>query len=183
MSTESDTASTFGISSQWGWSIGGALGGAIGAVAFGLLMWLFDPDILTAAIPAIYGFEPVGIVGWGIHILHGAVLGIVFGFLVTRDLILGAVTMSPDTDALSRTSIRIRIVAAGFVFGLAIWAILPLLVLPVWLETLGTGAAGEFPAIAVESLFGHLLFGTVLGIVFALSVDLSDRSPADLFSA
>ncbi|TYT63401.1 hypothetical protein [Natrialba swarupiae] len=182
MSTESDTATAFGISSQRGWPIGGALGGAIGAAAFGLLMWLFDPEVLTAAIPSIYGFEPVGVVGWGIHILHGIVLGIVFGFLVTRELILGAVTMNPETDVLSQTSIRLRIVAAGFVFGLAIWAILPLIVLPVWLETIGTAAGGEFPAIAVESLLGHLLFGTVLGIVFAISIDLSDRSPDGPFS-
>ncbi|RQG92573.1 hypothetical protein [Natrarchaeobius chitinivorans] len=181
MSAESDTTSAFGISSQWGWPIGGALGGAVGAAAFGILMWVFDPDILTAAIPAIYGFEPVGVAGWGIHIAHGIVLGIVFGFLVTRDLILGAVTMNPETDVLSQTAIAARIVAAGFVFGLAIWAILPLIVLPVWLEAIGTEAAGEFPAIAVESLVGHLLFGTVLGIVFAATVDVSDRSPGNPF--
>lgn len=59
-------------------------------------------------------------------------------------------------------------------FGLAVWAILPLLVLPVWIETTG-GGAGDFPTAAAESLGGHLLFGTILGFVFATIVDLSDR--------
>ncbi|RQG99637.1 hypothetical protein [Natrarchaeobius oligotrophus] len=177
MSAESDNTSAFGIESSWGWSVGGALGGAIGAAAFGLLMWAVDPEVLAVAIPAIYGLDPVGVIGWGIHVAHGIVLGLVFGFVVTRETIVSVLKASPETDALSRTNLTLRVIAAGFVFGLAIWAILPLLVLPVWLEAVGTQAAGDFPAIAVESLLGHVLFGTVLGIVFAASVDLRDRDP------
>ncbi|RQG89899.1 hypothetical protein EA462_07765 [Natrarchaeobius halalkaliphilus] len=176
MSTESDTVSAFGISSSWGWSIGGIVGGVIGAAAFGLIMWLVDPEILSGAIPAIYGLEAVGVVGWGIHLAHGAVLGLVFGYVVSRDPVLGVLKTTPETEVLSRTGVTLRVIAAGFVFGLAIWAILPLIVLPVWLETIGTQAAGDFPGIAIESLIGHVLFGTVLGIVFAIGVDLRDRT-------
>lgn len=175
MSTDAESSTAFGIDSGWGWPIGGALGGIIGAAAFGLLMWTFDPDVLAAAIPAIYGLTPVGIVGWAIHLAHGAILGVVFGFLVTRAPILGIVTTSAETDALSQTGVTLRLVAAGFVFGLAIWAVFPVLVLPVWVEALGAEAAGEFPAAAVESMVGHLLFGLVLGLVFAVTMDLEDR--------
>ncbi|ARS91430.1 hypothetical protein [Natrarchaeobaculum aegyptiacum] len=175
MASDTENTSIVGISSSWGWPIGGALGGALGAAAFGLLMWIFDPDVLASAIPAIYGLEPIGVVGWGIHIAHGIVLGLVFGFLVTRGPILGIVATSAETDALSRTGIAFRVVAAGFVFGLAIWAILPVLVLPVWVEAIGAQAAADFPAAAVESMLGHLLFGLVLGIVFAATIDLGDR--------
>ncbi len=170
-----DTTTAFGIDSSWGWPIGGALGGAIAAAAFGLVMWLMDPEILAVAIPAIYGLEPVGVVGWTIHVAHGVVLGLLFGFLVTREPILGIVATSTETEALSRTGIALRVVGAGFVFGLAVWAILPLLVLPVWLEALGVEAAADFPATAVESMIGHLLFGTVLGLVFAVTIDFRDR--------
>ncbi|WP_049924024.1 hypothetical protein [Halopiger djelfimassiliensis] len=176
MSAESENTSTIGIGSRKGWPIGGALGGAIGAAAFGVLMWALDPEIVSVAIPAIYGLDPVGVVGWGIHIAHGIVLGLVFGFLITRRPILGIVQTNPETEALSRTGLMLRVVGAGFVFGLAIWAILPLLVLPVWLETIGTGAAADFPGAAVQSLVGHVLFGTVLGIVFAATIDFDDRA-------
>lgn len=172
MSAESDTQSTVGIETSIGWPVGGAVGGAVGALAFGALIWLFDPEVVSAAIPGIYGLDPVGVAGWGIHIIHGIVLGLLFGFLVTREPILGTLQMSPETESLSRTGITLRVVAAGFVFGLAVWAILPVIVLPVWIEAIGTQAAGEFPTAAVESMIGHLLFGTVLGIVFALVTNL-----------
>lgn len=176
MSAESDTQSAVGIRSSIGWPIGGALGGALGAVAFGILIWAYDPEVVSAAIPAIYGLDPIGVLGWAIHIGHGIGLGLIFGFLVTRDPILGVVKTNPETEALSHTGLILRVIAAGFVFGLAVWAILPLIVLPVWIEAIGTAAAGDFPTAAVESMVGHLLFGTVLGIVFALVVDLRSHS-------
>ncbi|ELY87697.1 hypothetical protein C483_17398 [Natrialba hulunbeirensis JCM 10989] len=172
MSAESDTQSTVGVETSIGWPVGGAVGGAVGALAFGALIWLFDPEVVSAAIPGIYGLDPVGVVGWGIHLVHGIGLGLIFGFLVTREPILGTLQMNPETESLSRTGITLRVVAAGFVFGLAIWAVLPVIVLPVWIEAIGTEAAADFPTAAVESMVGHLLFGTVLGIVFALVTNL-----------
>ncbi len=168
MGTETDT--TFDVESPVAWTTGGALGGAIGAAAFGVLAWVFDPDIVAVAIPAIYGLDPTTAAGWAIHIVHGVALGILFGLLVTRKPIRAAVRMNPETEVISKTGLWLRLAGAGFVFGLAIWAVLPLLVLPVWVEAVG-GSAAEFPAAAVESLLGHLLFGTVLGLVFALTVD------------
>ncbi|WP_255169734.1 hypothetical protein [Natrononativus amylolyticus] len=179
MSTESEHVTTFGIRSRVGWPIGGAVAGAVGAVGFGIVMWLFDPEIVAAAIPAIYGLEPTGVVGWGIHVAHGAVLGVVFAFLVTRELVLGVLQADVETEAISRTNVMLRIVGAGFAFGLLIWAVLPVLVLPVWTAALGTAAAGEFPTIAVESMVGHLVFGTVMGAVFAVTIDLTDRPTDD----
>ncbi|MFC4437149.1 MULTISPECIES: hypothetical protein [Natrialbaceae] len=175
MSTEQSETAETGIGGSTGWVLGGAIGGAIGAIAFGALISALDPAVVEVAIPAIYGLDLVGIVGWGIHVAHGIVLGVLFAFLVTREFILGTLRMTVETDALSRTSVWIRVVAAGFVFGLAIWAILPVVVLPAWVEALGADPAGEFPVFAVESLVGHLVFGTVLGLVFATVFDLTDR--------
>ncbi|WP_254767500.1 hypothetical protein [Salinilacihabitans rarus] len=178
MSAESDTdaATEFGSSSGLGWPIGGALGGAVGALAFGVLVWLFDPEVVEATIPAIYGLEPGTLTGWAVHVAHGIVLGVVFGFLVTRPAILGVLRSDVETDALSETGVSLRIVAAGFAFGLAVWAILPVIVLPVWSQTIGASPGGEFPIAAAESLLGHVVFGIVLGVVFAATVDLHDRS-------
>lgn len=177
MSAESSNAAAFGISGATGWLVGGTVGGALGAAAFGLLMWLLDPAIVEVAIPAVYGLEPVGVVGWGMHIGHGVVLGLIFGVIITREAVLGVLLTDVETESLSRTGVMFRLVGAGFVFGLAIWAILPLLVLPVWVEAAGVGGeVGDFPTDAIESLVGHLVFGTVLGLVFAATVDLYGRS-------
>ncbi|MGQ3412066.1 hypothetical protein ACT4ML_07360 [Natrinema sp. LN54] len=176
MSSESNTVATTGLSGNTGWLVGGALGGAIGAVAFGIVMWLLDPDVLSAAIPSIYGLDPVSPVGWAVHVAHGVVLGIVFGVLVTRPPILGTLRTDVETDALSRTGIVFRTTAAGFVFGLLVWTVLPLIVLPVWLDAVGGSGAEPLTTAAAGSLFGHLLFGTVLGAVFAVTVDLPDRT-------
>ncbi len=174
---DSETMAANGLSGHTDWLVGGTLGGAIGAVAFGIVMWLLDPNVLSAAIPAIYGLEPVGPVGWGIHVAHGIGLGIVFGLLITRPLALGILRSDAETDALARTGIIFRTIAAGFVFGLVVWAVLPLLVLPVWMDTVGgSGGANALTSTVTGSLFGHLLFGTVLGAVFAATVDLHDRT-------
>lgn len=178
MSAQSDTITTYGMRGSVGWLVGGALGGALGAAAFGLLMWLVEPEIVAAAIPAIYGLDPGGLAGWVIHIAHGVALGIAFGLLVSRESVLGVLRADVETDALSATGVLLRIVGAGFVFGLTVFAILPVIVLPVWAGAIG-GDTAAFPMAAAASLLGHLLFGTVLGLVFAAAVDLralsSDR--------
>lgn len=178
MSTESDNTSSFGVRSAIGWPIGGAVGGAIGAAVFGLVIWFFQPEAIEAAIPSAYGIDPAGVTGWLIHIGHGIVLGLIFGFIVTRRPVLGAIRMNPETDAISNTSVAIRVVGAGVAYGIAVWAILPVIVLPAWMEAFGTGDGG-FPIVAVESLLGHVLFGIVLGLVFAVIVDLTDRETGE----
>ncbi len=178
MPSEADVSET-GVQSRFGWPIGGAVGGIAGAVVFGALMWLFDPETFSTAIPALYGAETGGTLGWLFHLVHGVVLGVVFGFLVTRGPVLGVLRTDVETDALARIGGVARIAAAGFAYGLAVWTILPLIVLPVWVGTIGGVAAGEFPGVAIESMLGHLLFGLVLGIVFAAIVDLSNRSTPD----
>ena len=181
MATEFESAG-FGLGGTIGWTLGGLVGGFIAAAAFGLLMWLFDPDIVEAAIPAIYGFDPSTALGMGLHLFHGAVLGLLFGFLVTRPAILGVLVGADRTETFSETGLAARVIAAGFVFGLAVWAILPFVVMPVLVAAIGDPAAENFPAIAVESLAGHVVFGLVLGIVFAVVVNLRERPFVDVLS-
>ena len=179
MSAESDNTSSFGLRSAVGWPIGGALGGAIGAAAFGILVWFSDPEIVEVVIPSIYGFDTGGAFGWAIHVLHGVILGVIFGFIITRQVVLGTLRTDVETDPLAGAGLTPRIVGAGFAYGLAVWAILPLLLLPAWAGVMGTDAAGQFPAAAVETMVGHVVFGAVLGLVFATVVDLTDRQTGE----
>ena len=170
-----ETKAGFGMGGTIGWTVGAAVSGVVAAAVFGATMWLFEPDVVAAAIPAIYGFDPSTAFGMTIHLFHGAVLGLLFGLFVTRPVVLGVLRTNVETEAISELGLALRVVTAGFVFGVAIWAILPLIVLPMWVEVAGAADAAMFPAFAVESMLGHMVFGLVLGLVFAVVVDLYDR--------
>lgn len=170
-----ETRSEVGFGGTIGWAFGGALGGAVGAAIFAAIMLVTRPTVISVAIPETYRLTESATVGFGLHVIHGVVLGLVFAFLVTRPWILGILRTDVTTPVLAGWSLTGRLVAAGFVYGLAVWAVLPMLLLPLWQTALGTTDAATFPAVAVEGLIGHLVFGVVLGALFALSVDLSDR--------
>jgi hypothetical protein len=148
-------------------------------VVLGGLLWVDDPSIIAGAVPTSYGVAPGAATGWGIHIVQGALMGVVFGALVTQRSVLGVVTMDVETPAIARLGVSTRIFLTGIVYGLAIWTLLPVIIVPVWLEVFVGTAAGEFPAVAALSLLGHLAYGAVLGFVVGLSLALGAGSPAD----
>ncbi|SEH16553.1 hypothetical protein SAMN04487967_2702 [Natronorubrum sediminis] len=174
MSYQIDDPTTFGIGGYANWLVGGAVGGAIGSLLFGAILWVMDPSIITDAIPAIYGLEPIGTAGWLFHLAHGLVIGGVFGLLVTRGPILGTITADVETGFLSAMGPGLRLTLAGVVYGLAVWAVLPVLALTLW-TTVGGGADPGFPGLALESLTGHLLYGLLLGALFALITDMTSE--------
>ncbi|TYL38858.1 hypothetical protein CV102_10135 [Natronococcus pandeyae] len=179
MSTQSETASGYGFGGRLNWLFGGAIGGLAGSLLFGGLLWVVDPEIVIETIPAIYGFDPAQTVGWTFHLLHGLVLGVVFGFLVTRRPILGTITADTQIGFLARSGPLVRLALAGFVYGLAVWALLPVIAATVWAAVGGIADPG-FPAMAFEGLVGHLLYGTLLGALFAVFVDIeSDAERTD----
>lgn len=176
MSAESEKAVRYGLRGPLAWPIGGILGGLVGTAAFGLLVWLASPEVISVTIPGLYGVEGGGTLGWGIHLAHGAILGLVFGFIVTRDAVLAVLLADVETDVIAGSSDLFRIVAAGLAYGLAIWAFLPVLSIPAALGLVDPEAVEEFPALAFEGMIGHVLFGILLGAVFAIVVDVHARS-------
>ncbi|MXV63621.1 hypothetical protein GS429_16455 [Natronorubrum sp. JWXQ-INN-674] len=176
MSFQVNSPTTFGIGGSLNWLVGGAVGGAIGSLLFGVLLWLVDPTIISEGIPAIYGLEPAGTAGWLFHLGHGLVLGSIFGLLVTRRPIFGTLMADVETGFIDAMGPGLRLTLAGFVYGLAVWAVLPVIVLPIWMS-LGIGDAG-FPAFAFGTLVGHLLYGLLLGALFALIVEIAAEAEA-----
>ncbi len=165
-----------GVGGRWYWVVGGAVGGLAGSLLFLVVLWLADPTIVTEAIPAIYGLEP-GMTGWWFHVGHGIILGVVFGFIVSREIVLGTLSADAESAIVGDLGLSARMSLAGMVYGLAIWAFLPLIVLPAWTTIAGAGTAA-FPATAVESLLGHLLYGLLLGLLYALIVDVEPAAQA-----
>lgn len=177
MSSQSNTATNRRIGTT-NWILGGAIGGIVGSLTFGLVLWVVDPAIITETVPAVYGIEPMGTAGWIFHLAHGLVLGVIFGFLVSRDFIRGALMTDADADFLAAMGPGARITIAGFVYGLTVWALLPLTLLPTWLVIGGVDASG-FPVFAFESLVGHALYGLFLGLLFSLVVETSAAEAVD----
>jgi hypothetical protein len=147
----SDTESTADTRAPGDWKAG-VLGGILGAVAMGALVLAMNPPTLGVAIPSLYGLAPPESVAAGlfVHISHGAVLGVVFAAIV------GAV----GTDSAAKT------VGAGALWGVATWAVLAALIMPVWLSAVGSPANPPFPNFAPPSLLWHLVYGMVLGAVY-----------------
>jgi hypothetical protein len=131
----------------------GVVGGIVGALVFGLQMALMNPGPLQGAIPAMYGLAfPNGLAGFTIHIAHGAVLGVGFAAVVG----LADLSRAPAGKQ----------VGAGLVYGIVLWAVLAVVVMPVWLGAVGFPNAPSLPNVGVGSLLGHALYGVVLGAVY-----------------
>jgi hypothetical protein len=123
--------------------LAGIVGGLVGGVAFGILMQL------TGMIPMVamlVGSDSAGI-GWLVHLVISAGIGASFG------LLLGgwATAMAPSTGL-------------GLGYGVVWWVLGGLLIMPAWL---GMGVF-MFNAMAWMSLLGHLIYGLLLGVVYAL---------------
>ena len=129
----------------------GVVGGIAGAIAFGALMAVQMPAMLEMGIPAMYGLEG-GLVGWIVHVSHGAVIGVVFAALLT-------ITGQSQRGVVRTTSL-------GLAYGVVVWASLAVVVMPIWLSVVGFPMAPPLPNVDVGSLVGHALYGVVLGTAY-----------------
>lgn len=135
----------------------GLVGGLVGGLVFGAMMTMMTPGVLEMAIPALYGIEgPAGAVGWTIHMAHAAVIGVVFATVLS-------ISSFADTRKDNATMGVI-----GLVYGIVVWLVLAVVVMPVWLQAVGFGMAPDVPNIATESLIGHSVYGVLLGITYAV---------------
>lgn len=149
-------------------SVAGVAGGLAGGVVMGIVL-----QVGTTLLPVfgrILGAESV-VYGWLVHLLASAVFGLLFtvfvAFPVVRELertvgtsaLLGVI----HATALSYVTIGVLLPAATIAFGIPDIALFSEL-------SPGPGLGGLVPA-AVFSL-GHVLYGAVLGIVYALLEDL-----------
>ena len=159
--TQSDTATGGGFAlEQWQ---AGVLGGIVGAIVFGIVLLGAHPGRpIEVAMPTMYGFGPdSGAIGFTIHLAHGAVLGVVFAAIVELS---GLRTKFGDNRSLA---------LAGLGYGLVTWLLLAALLMPLWLEAVGSPAQPPFPNLtsagANVSLVGHAIFGVVLGLLYSVT--------------
>lgn len=155
MSTRTETTERRGVANAD--LTAGAGAGAVGALVMGALVLAMNPPTLAVAIPSLYTLAPppTPVVGMGVHVFHGAVLGAAFAGLA-------------GASALESTG---RLVGLGLAWGVATWAVLAALVMPVWLGAVGSPASPPFPNFAPPSLLWHLAYGLVVGGVYAVAAE------------
>lgn len=151
-------------------ALAGILGGLVGTAAFGALMELLGLPFVRSFVPALLGLEQQGVVGWAVHLTTGAVLGLLFGLIVSRDVVREMLIPYEDEPELGPVDVRARLVGAGLAYGLAVWAVLPMIVLPVWLGYVGGEQLDAVPGSALVSMIAHMVFGLLLGGVYSLVV-------------
>jgi hypothetical protein len=139
----------------------GAVGGFLGSALFGLIMQFVMPaPVLGMAVPAMYGIEgPALAAGWAIHQFHGVVLGVAYVVLVR--------TAGLDDTARSLGG------AAGLGVGYGVLTtLLPVIVMPLWLQAVGFAGAPPFPNLAVPAtiitLIGHVVYALPVAVAYAL---------------
>ena len=134
------------------------VGGIVGAAVMGALIVLMNEAVIAVAIPSLYTLAPPQnpAAGLFVHVSHGAVLGVVFAGIA------GAV--GADSTG--------KLLGLGAIWGVATWVVLAALVMPVWLGAVGSPASPPLPNFAPPSLLWHVVYGVVLGGVYA---GLADR--------
>jgi signal transduction histidine kinase len=104
-----------------------------------------------AVIGALYGVQS-SVVGWATHQFHSVVFGVGFAAVVR---------WRGD----GRRACR-RAVPLGVAYAAAVWLVAAGFVMPLWLRTVGMPA--PVPFLTAPSLFGHVVWGAVLGGTYAV---------------
>ena len=121
----------------------GVLGGIAGGMVFGMLMAMMDMIVMVAELVG----SSSAAVGWLVHLASSAFIGASFAVL------LG-----------SRATTLLPAALLGMGYGVVWWLLGALLIMPAQLGM----PVFELDTTAWQSLMGHLMFGLVLGGVFAL---------------
>lgn len=130
---------------------GGVVAGILAGAVMGALMVVQTPPVIEAAIPALWGLSG-GAAGWTVHLSNSAMFGVAFAAV--------ARWYPGVVRGVQRT------VAAGVVYGIVLWVLGAVLLMPVWLDAVGFASPPPLPNVAVESLVAHVAYGIVLGAVY-----------------
>jgi uncharacterized membrane protein YagU involved in acid resistance len=138
-STGSSSAPTTRITPAEG-LVPGIVGGLAGGVVFGLMMQMMD---MIPMVAMLVGSESVA-VGWLVHLGISAIFGAVFGVIGSR--LLGGWGAG---------------IVGGVAYGVVLWVLGALIAMPARLDM----PLLTVNDMALRSLMGHLVYGTILGAV------------------
>ncbi len=124
----------------------GVFGGIIAGVVFGAMMGMMGMLPMVAMLlkseSAVFGFV--------LHLVFSAIIGAVFG------LVFGHAAMNKGSGIL-----------LGLLYGAIWWVLGPLIIMPLWLG-MGVQLSSQGIAMALPSLWGHLVYGFILGLIYPM---------------
>ena len=132
--------------------------GLIGGVVFGVMMHMMSAPTpegghmpMLAMIGQIVGSPTVG-AGWVYHLFNSAVIGVIFGWLIG-----------------DRAHGYAAALGWGAAYGFVWWIVGGLILMPMFLGMAPFAPLMMPPMrmVAMASLIGHLIYGTILGGTFA----------------
>ncbi|RBI62535.1 histidine kinase [halophilic archaeon] len=127
------------------------LAGVGAGIAMGLLIQ-FVMGIMPV-IGALYGVESLA-AGWIAHLLHSVAFALVFAAVVSRP---------PLSEYAESTA---SIAGLGLAYGVVLWLVAAAIVMPIWMGLVGLPSPGV-PNLDPQSLVGHLVYGVLLGGLYA----------------
>ena len=156
MSSAAETTEQRATVERSSWQAG-VVGGIVGAAVMAGLILAMNRATLAVAIPSLYSLVPPPNLAGGlfVHISHGAVLGVIF---------------AAGVGAVGATSTGTR-VALGAAWGVVVWVLFAVLLMPAWLSVVGSPASPPLPNFAPPSLLWHLAYGLTLGLAYDAVTD------------
>lgn len=124
----------------------GAKSGLVAGIAFGAMMGMMG---MLPMVAKLFGSESA-VFGFLIHLVFSAIIGALFGFFFGH-------------QALEKG----KGILYGLVFGFIWWILGPLIIMPVWLG-MGVQLSAAGMQMALPSLWGHLMYGFILGLVYSI---------------
>jgi uncharacterized membrane protein YagU involved in acid resistance len=124
--------------------IAGVAGGLVGGVMFGILMQMID---MMPMVAQLVNSDSIA-VGWLVHLFNSALFGAIYAVVFTHWI---------NTWA--------EAIGIGLIYGVIWWALGALLIMPAWLGM--NDMIFQVGMTQWQSLMGHLIYGLLLGIVYA----------------
>lgn len=124
----------------------GVIGGLVAGVIFGAMMGMMGMLPMVAKL----GNGEAVFYGFLLHLIFSVVIGILFS------IFLGHAARNAK-----------RGIVLGLIYGLVWWFLGPLLIMPLWLG-MGVMLHAEGMKMALPSLWGHLVYGFLLGLVYPI---------------
>jgi hypothetical protein len=156
--------------------LGGVVGGLVAGLLAGLLLQVGAGDTLRAQA-AMYGLSAGTATGWAVHLAHTTTIGLLYAGLmgvatdwyltrimsVTRRSPAAADLLRPLIDRFGITTVVTG--ATGLQFGIVVWLVVPVLVVPLFAGDLGV------PNLAPGAVPAYVGYGLALGVVYGRLIE------------
>ncbi|GAA0245066.1 histidine kinase [Haladaptatus pallidirubidus] len=154
MATETTTESATDVSTyrENAWQ-SGVLSGLIAGAVMGVMLTMQMRPVIEHAIPSLWGLDG-GAAGWTIHMINSAIFGVLFAAMVSLT------GLRSSADSVGKSA------AIGVGYGVLVWVVAAVIVMPIWLQAVGFPMAPSLPNVSMQSLIGHVVFGAVLGALY-----------------